>query len=175
MTTDGTKPVIFISYAHADEPENPREGEVKWLSFVAGHLRPVVKHGAVDIWVDTLMRGGDDWDPEIERKLRGCDVFVLLVSRYSTSSDYVVDKEIAIIRDRQKNREDVRFYPLLLTPTADAGLRRRARQEFASARRQAVLKLFATRPRSAHGGRRQRDRGDRGGDRRPQSRARAAI
>ena len=47
---------------------------------------------------------------------------MLLVSRYSTSSDYVVDKEIAIIRERQKNREDVRFYPLLLTPTADAGL-----------------------------------------------------
>jgi hypothetical protein len=27
--TLGTKPVIFISYAHADEPENPREGEVQ--------------------------------------------------------------------------------------------------------------------------------------------------
>jgi hypothetical protein len=121
MTVE-TKPVIFISYAHADEPENPREGEEKWLSFVRDHLRPAVKHGAVDIWVDTLMRGGDDWNPEIERKLRECDVFVLLVSRHSTSSDYVVDKEIAIIRERQKNREDVRFYPMLLTPTADAGL-----------------------------------------------------
>ena len=89
---------------------------------VNDHLRPAVKNGAVDIWVDTLMRGGDDWDPEIERELRECDVFVLLVSRHSTSSDYVVDKEIAIIRERQKNREDVRFYPLLLTPTAEAGL-----------------------------------------------------
>ena len=117
-----TKPVIFISYAHADEPERPAEGEVRWLSFVKDHLRPAVKHGAVDIWVDTLMRGGDEWNSEIERKLRECDVFVLLVSRYSTSSDYVADKEIAIIRDRQKNREDVRFYPLFLTPTSDAGL-----------------------------------------------------
>ena len=117
-----TKPVIFISYAHADEPERPAEGEVRWLSFVKDHLRPAVKHGAVDIWVDTLMRGGDEWNSEIERKLHECDVFVLLVSRYSTSSDYVADKEIAIIRDRQKNREDVRFYPLFLTPTSDAGL-----------------------------------------------------
>jgi tetratricopeptide (TPR) repeat protein len=122
MATDGAKPVIFVSYAHLDEPEKPVEGEARWLSFVTGHLRPAVKHGAVDIWVDTLMRGGDDWNPEIERKLRECDVFVLLVSRYSTSADYIVDKEIAIVRDRQKNREDVRFYPLLLTPTADAGL-----------------------------------------------------
>jgi TIR domain len=122
MTTIGTKPVIFISYAHADEPEKPRDGEEKWLSFVTGHLQPAVKHGDVDIWVDTLMRGGDDWNPEIERKLRECHVLVLLVSRYSISSDYVVDKEIAIIRERQKNGEDVRLYPLLLTPTADAGL-----------------------------------------------------
>ncbi len=122
MPIPRNKPIIFISYAHADEPEKPVEGEVKWLTFVRDHLRPAVKHGAVDIWVDTLMRGGDDWDPEIERKLRECDVFVLLVSRHSTSSDYVVDKEIAIIRERQKSREDVRFYPLLLTPTAEAGL-----------------------------------------------------
>ena len=122
MTTDGTKPVIFISYAHADEPEKPRGDDVQWLTFVLGHLRPAAKQGAVDLWVDTLMRGGDDWVPEIESKLRKCDVFALLVSRHSTSSDYVVDKEIAIIRERQKNGEDVRFYPLLLTPTADAGL-----------------------------------------------------
>jgi len=118
----GTKPVIFISYAHADEPEKPAEGEVRWLSFVLGHLRPAVRQGAIDLWVDTLMRGGDEWNSDIEHKLHECDVFVLLVSRHSTSSDYVVDKEIAIIRQRQKDRQDVHFYPLLLTPTSDAGL-----------------------------------------------------
>ena len=120
--TVGTKPVIFISYAHADEPEKPAEGEVRWLSFVLGHLRPAVRQGAIDLWVDTLMRGGDEWNSDIEHKLHECDVFVLLVSRHSTSSDYVVDKEIAIIRQRQKDRQDVHFYPLLLTPTSDAGL-----------------------------------------------------
>jgi tetratricopeptide (TPR) repeat protein len=120
--TLGTKPVIFISYAHADEPEKPREGEVRWLSFVLGHLRPAVRQGAIDLWVDTLMRGGDEWNSDIEHKLHECDVFVLLVSRHSTSSDYVVDKEMAIIRQRQKDRQDVHFYPLLLTPTSDAGL-----------------------------------------------------
>jgi hypothetical protein len=38
------------------------------------------------------------------------------------SSDYVVDKEISIIRDRQAKGEDVHFYPLLLTPTPKFGL-----------------------------------------------------
>jgi hypothetical protein len=44
------------------------------------------------------------------------------VSRHSTASDYIVDKEIAIIRRRQANGEEVHFYPLLLTPTPKAGL-----------------------------------------------------
>ena len=29
-----TKPVIFISYSHKDEPEHPTDGEIQWLSFV---------------------------------------------------------------------------------------------------------------------------------------------
>jgi hypothetical protein len=43
MSDASTKPVIFISYAHADEPEKPAEGEVKWLSFVCRYLQPAVK------------------------------------------------------------------------------------------------------------------------------------
>jgi hypothetical protein len=116
------KPIIFISYAHADEPDKPAEGEVKWLTFVQSFLQPAVKHGVFELWVDRQMRGGADWDPEIERKLRACDIFVLLVSRFSTASDYIVDKEMAIVRERQTKGEDVHFYPLLLTPTPKAGL-----------------------------------------------------
>ena len=40
MPTEPYKPIIFISYAHADEPEKPAEGEIKWLSFVTGYLGP---------------------------------------------------------------------------------------------------------------------------------------
>ena len=90
MPTESGKPLIVISYAHADAPENPAEGEVKWLSFVTGYLRPAIKHGAVDLWLDRLMPGGADWEPEIEQKFRTCDVFLLLVSRHSLASDYVV-------------------------------------------------------------------------------------
>jgi TIR domain len=116
MPTEPKKPLIVISYAHADEPEKPAEGEIKWLSFVTGYLRPAIKHGAVDLWLDRLMPGGADWEREIEQKLRACDIFILLVSRHSLSSDYV-DKELAIIRERQAKGEAVHFYPLVLTPT----------------------------------------------------------
>ena len=87
MPTESGKPLIVISYAHEDEPEKPAEGEVKWLSFVTGYLRPAIKHGAVDLWIDRLMPGGADWEGEIEQRLRACDIFILLVSRHSLSSD----------------------------------------------------------------------------------------
>ena len=122
MSDLSTKPVIFMSYAHADEPEKPVEGEVQWLSFVCRYLHPAVKGGVFDLWVDRQMMGGADWDPEIEHKLRACDIFILLVSASSMASNYIIDKEIAIIRERQTNGEDVYFYPLLLTPTPNAGL-----------------------------------------------------
>ncbi len=122
MPTAPTKPLIVISYAREDEPEKPAEGEAKWLSFVTGYLRPAIKHGAVDLWLDRLMPGGADWEREIEQKLRVCDIFILLVSRHSLSSDYVVDKEIAIIRERQAKGEPVHFYPLVLTPTPKIAL-----------------------------------------------------
>jgi hypothetical protein len=120
---DGTaKALIFVSYSHKDEPEHPRDGEVQWLSFVRTYLQPAVKHGVFDLWVDQNMPGGADWDPEIENKLRACDIFILLVSANSMASDYIIDKEIAIIRERQAKGELVHFYPLLLTPTPKAGL-----------------------------------------------------
>jgi internalin A len=87
-----TKPVIFISYAHSDESERPAEGEVQWLTFVCRYLRPAVKDGIFGLWVDRYMMGGADWDPEIERKLRACDIFILLVSANSMASDYIIGK-----------------------------------------------------------------------------------
>ena len=107
MPTDPKEPLIVISYAHEDEPATPAEGEVKWLSFVTGYLRPAIKHGAVDLWVDWRIPGGPDWEREIKRQLSAYDIFILLVSPRSLSSDYVVGKEIPIIRGQQANGEAV--------------------------------------------------------------------
>ena len=43
MSSDSIKPLIFISYAHKDEPdppEEPAQGKICWLSFVMKFLRP---------------------------------------------------------------------------------------------------------------------------------------
>ncbi len=121
MPTPPPKPSIFISYAHADEPEKPSEGEVRWLSFVTGHLRPAEEIGAFEIWTEPLAPD-PDLDPEIERKLRACDVFVPLVSPHSLAFEAAVGSQIAIIRERQARGEGVTLYPLLLTPSPGTAL-----------------------------------------------------
>lgn len=124
MSPHSTKPIIFISYAHLDEPEKPRGEEIQWLTFVMKYLRPAVKRGEFTVWVDRQMYGGTKWDDEIQHYLRFCDVFVLLVSPNSTGSAYIIDKELQIARERQAAGDDLHVYPLLLKPTAEAELDR---------------------------------------------------
>jgi TIR domain len=117
------KPVIFISYSHKDEPDKPDPDEVAWLTFVQSFLAPVVNTGIFDIWVDEHLHGGDVLDPEIKKKLADCDIFVLLASRFSLASTYVVETEIATIRQRQKDDEDVHMFPIVLSPVPNAALK----------------------------------------------------
>jgi hypothetical protein len=109
------KPIVFISYAHADE---------EWLAFVRAALSPGEREGIFAVWVDREMMGGEDWGPKIERKLRECDIFILLVSNHSMASQYILEKELPIIRERLAREDGIYFYPLLLTPTSKAGLKK---------------------------------------------------
>jgi hypothetical protein len=123
MSSDSAKPIIFLSYAHLDEPEKPRGEEIQWLTFVMKFLRPAVKSGEFRIWVDRQMQGGTKWDKEIEGHLLACNIFVLLVSANSMGSDYIIDKELEIARRRQ-TAGDLHVYSLLIEPTPKAGLQR---------------------------------------------------
>ena len=143
---DTVKPLVFISYAHLDEPdppEDPATSKIRWLSFVMRFLQPGVKGRRYEVWMDRLMPGGADWSPEIEAKARTCDIFVLLVSANSTGSDYIVDKEIPIVRERQRNNEGVYFYPLLLDWIPKAGLEQVGGRKSSPARRQALVQPIA--------------------------------
>jgi TIR domain/AAA ATPase domain len=116
-----SKPLIFISYAHADEPPPPR---IQWLTFVMKYLRPAVKHGDFEVWTDRELEGGEQWEEKIEHNLRACHIFILLVSPNSMISNYIIDKEIRIAGERLAAGDDLRVYPLVLEPTPDAGLER---------------------------------------------------
>jgi tetratricopeptide (TPR) repeat protein len=116
------KPLVFISYAHKDGLSKPLESGVDWLEFVLEHLRPGERAGRYSLWVDLQMMGGAKWEAEIEQRLRVCDIFILLVSRRSMSSDFILDRELPIVRQRDAKGEPIHIYPVILTPTAIVGL-----------------------------------------------------
>ena len=128
------KPIVFVSYAHRDEPGQPRGGEDQWLSFVLEFLRPAEMAECFELWVDQLMIGGANWEAEIEAKLRTCDIFILLVSARSMASRYILRKELPIVRERDARGEAVHIYPVLLTPHTDRRARKNKRQEHTAAR-----------------------------------------
>ena len=78
MADNSRKPLIFISYAHADEPDKLVDGDTKWLSFVTDFLKAATTQDVVEIWTDRMMVGGQEWNSEIEHKLRACDIISTL-------------------------------------------------------------------------------------------------
>ena len=117
---DGTaKPVIFISYSRKDEPQEPAAGQVAWLTYVQSHLAPAVKTGIFDLFIDQDMQIGVDWRPEIEAKLNACDICLLLASRHSLSSDFILDVEMKRMLERRKT-EGTPIFPILLSAVTRA-------------------------------------------------------
>jgi len=117
MSNGTAKPVIFISYSHKDEPKKAGPQGERWLTFVQSHLEPAVKHGIYDLWADEDLPGGSGWRAEIAKKLDECDVCVLLVSRHSLASDFIIDVEMETLRTRREKGE-VEIFPIVLTPCA---------------------------------------------------------
>jgi hypothetical protein len=70
------KPILFISYAHADEPERPGPEEIQWLTFVTGYLRPALAGAAHAVAPGLLRRKAprnDGWgaaDPSTKSRAR---------------------------------------------------------------------------------------------------------
>jgi hypothetical protein len=89
------KPTIFISYSHKDEPDPLSPSlEFRWLTFVKSHLSPAAEHDLIELWDDSRIDGGNEWREEIDRALERCDICILLVSRYSLSSRFILDVEM---------------------------------------------------------------------------------
>jgi hypothetical protein len=115
MTALSAKPIIFISYSHKDEPESTPEGDVHWLREILSYLAPAA-NGTFQLWSDEEMAGGSDWEREIKAKLATCDICILLLSRHSLASRYVIEVEIETILTRQRQGHRVEIYPIVLSP-----------------------------------------------------------
>lgn len=83
-----TRPAVFLSYARADQDR-------------AAKLAAALEAGGFDVWWDALIEGGAAFAKSIEAALEKCDAVIVVWSRASVASDWVLD-EAARGRDLRK-------------------------------------------------------------------------
>lgn len=96
---------LFISYAHTDKK--------RWLGKIQKKLAVLETEGLLDVWDDTRIKPGRDWEKEIEKALTESRIALLLISDGFLASRFIQDKEFSVLLERQKS-EGLRLYPLLL-------------------------------------------------------------
>ena len=102
------QPAVFVSYSHKDEA---------WKDRLVSHLRVLEYEGALDVWDDRRIAGGDDWRQEIETALRKATVAVLIVSKDFLTSRFIREQELTtILAGRKEGR--LKVIPLIAEPCA---------------------------------------------------------
>lgn len=79
--------MIFVSYSHADE---------KWRKRFEIISRPLGRSEGIRFWSDRDLKAGE-WEPQIERAMRGAVAAILLVSDNFLASDYIIEKELPFL------------------------------------------------------------------------------
>ena len=98
---------LFISYCHEDRG---------WLARVSEHLAVLQRRELVEIWADTRIGIGAEWEAEIERALLASRLALLLVSPGFMASEFIWKKEMAHIVRHSTCGMDI--LPLIVRPCA---------------------------------------------------------
>lgn len=97
---------LFVSYSHKDELLRKE---------LDAHLTPLIRESAIEIWHDRRIDAGDEWNEEIDGRMRTAEVFLLLVSPDFFASDYCYGREMSVALDRY-NSGDVLIVPIVVRP-----------------------------------------------------------
>lgn len=79
-----TRKTVFLSYAHEDR---------KWDQLLT-FLAPWIRDKRVDLWDDSRIKLGDNWQAEIHKAIEEAAVAVLLVTKDFLASDFITKQEL---------------------------------------------------------------------------------
>jgi len=97
---------VFVSYARKDE-------ELRDKLF--DHLGGLRSGGYISAWSDGQIVPGQEWAPEIIRRLDEADIILLLVTSSFLGSDYIGRVELVRALERHRRREAI-VIPVILRP-----------------------------------------------------------
>ncbi|MDQ3886182.1 MAG: NB-ARC domain-containing protein, partial [Actinomycetota bacterium] len=97
---DGGRDVVFVSYSHVDSA---------WAQRVRVLLKPLLRRKRLRLWIDTDIRVGDQWHPDIIRAIEQSSVALLLVSADFLDSEFIMDQELPALL-----AQGVRLAPVLV-------------------------------------------------------------
>ncbi|MCH8963006.1 MAG: SUMF1/EgtB/PvdO family nonheme iron enzyme, partial [Bacteroidetes bacterium] len=100
-------PKIFISYSRKDK---------EWLERLQVHLKPLESDGVVDLWDDTEIKAGADWEAEIERALVEAKAAILLISADFLASDFIRKRELQPLLEAAKD-DGLLILSVILSPS----------------------------------------------------------
>ena len=97
---------VFVSYAHEDEP---------YLKALDKHLAALKRSERIELWSDSALHAGEEWDQSIKQSLSQADIVLLLISADFMASQYIWDHELQLAMDRHEARESS-VVPLFIRP-----------------------------------------------------------
>ncbi len=100
-----SKPLkTFIIYARAD---------AEFKKTLRVQLKPLEQQGLLDVWDDSHLLPGEEWEKSIEKKLDESDLVLMLVSADSLFSDFIQKKELKTTLER-KQQGVAQLIPILV-------------------------------------------------------------
>lgn len=100
--------VLFISYSHRDMTE-----ELNWLDRLKLHLEQLRRQRGLDIWDDTRIKAGGDWQSAIKAGMDEAIAAILLVGPGYLGSKFIAEQELPVLLDAAKTR-GIKIYPLVV-------------------------------------------------------------
>jgi O-acetyl-ADP-ribose deacetylase (regulator of RNase III) len=106
QSSHGKAASVFVSYAHEDEGMRKK---------LADHLGGLRHGGFIKDWSDGQIIPGNEWAPEITRRLDEADIILLLVTSSFLGSEFIGRVELRTALERHRRGEAI-VIPVILKP-----------------------------------------------------------